>query len=100
MLVDLGAVDDSALAQPPRTLPRIWTSRDMLLGIGATTVGAGLLIVLFSGIVAALDGPEGRAESIVMALGAVFLEAMLGVWVALWRGVRGLSWAALGFVAP
>jgi membrane protease YdiL (CAAX protease family) len=100
MLVDLGAVDDGALAQPPRTLERIWTPSDMLLGIAATTVGAGLLIVLFSAVLAAIDAGEGRVESVVTALGAVFLEAMLGLWVWLRRRARHLNWAALGFVAP
>src|SRR5688500_9532477 len=100
MLIDYGAIEDGSLAQPPRTLPRVWTIGDMLLGIAATTVGAALLIVLFSGILAALDAREGRVESIVTALGAALLEAMLGLWVAVRRGVRGLTWAALGFVAP
>jgi membrane protease YdiL (CAAX protease family) len=100
MLVNYGAVDDGALAQPPRTLPRIWTPSDMLLGIAVTTIGAGLLIVLFSAALAALDVRERRVESTVMALGAVLLEGMLGLWVALRRRARGLSWAVLGFVAP
>ena len=100
MLVDYGAIDDGALAQPPRALPRLWTPGDILMGIAVTTVGGTLLVVLFSAVLAALDTREGRVESVITALGAVFLEAMLGLWVVLRRRTRGFSWAALGFVAP
>ncbi len=77
---------------PPRTLPRLWTVREMLLGVGAL-VGATLLLVALFVLFRFRGGAAGIAAS-------VLLELALGGVVLLLAARRGLSLRALGFVRP
>lgn len=100
MLVNYGAMDEGALAPTPGTRERLWTPTDMAVGVLAVAAGAGLVILMFSIALVVGGASEGPGERIAMALAAITLEAMLGLWVVFRRRVRGLSWAQLGFVAP
>lgn len=102
MLVNYGTVEDGAAAPPSRTLMRLWTPADMVLGLVVITAGTGLLVLVLS-LALVLSGSaaeESEGARLAAAVAAIAVEGMLGLWVLFRRRARGLTWAALGFVAP
>jgi uncharacterized protein len=102
MLVNYGAVDEGSLPAPPRTLAPLWTIGDMVVGLVAVIVATGGLIAVMGVglVVAGAAEPESYGSRLAGAIGAVVIEAFLGLWVVFRLRARGLSWADLGFVAP
>ncbi|MCC6236862.1 MAG: CPBP family intramembrane metalloprotease [Dehalococcoidia bacterium] len=98
MATSAGAIDLDP-SEGPRVLPRIWSIRDLILGVVATTAGT-LLLVATVGLVLFLMGDSGGDNRIAGALSAIALESMLGLWVVYRAYRRRLRPADLGFTIP
>lgn len=99
MATNAGAIDLDP-SEGSGVLPRIWSIRDLVLGVVATTLGT-VLLVGAVGLVLFLVGETGsRDNRIAAAISAVILESMLGLWVVYRAYRRRLSPADLGFTIP